>query len=130
MLPKSYLASEKPFVCDVCSEAVTNPICPMCLTTSVEAWLTLYPDLGEDLLPRIKGYLRKLGMRVEESTECIRCRNKRASVCPYCFTEFIIHELKKSQANRIVLKEFIEFFNFRNQVPSPHAKKWGYKQVL
>ena len=130
MLPKSYLASEQHYVCDVCSEAVTNPICPNCIATEIEAWLTYYPNLRVEILPRIKQYLKKLGQKITESTECIKCKNKTASVCLYCFTEYVLSELKKIQANKIMLKEFLEFFSFRNQIPSPHAKKWGYEQQI
>jgi hypothetical protein len=130
MLPNNYLVSEQHYVCDVCSEAVTNPLCPRCLATEIEAWLTLYPNLKEEMLPKLNIYLRKLGDRIDTSTACIKCRNENASVCPYCFTEFVLDELKKIQVSKIILKEFLEFFNFRSQIPSPHAKKWGYKQTI
>lgn len=111
MTQKNYPASEPQSMCDVCSEAVTTPLCPFCLTTEIEAWLTLYPNLRQELLPRIKRYL----LRVENNlnpTICVKCQDNTAFVCPNCFTEFVLGELKKISANRIVLKEFFEFFNF------------------
>ena len=54
---KLYLASEQQFHCDVCSEAVTNPLCPMCLTGEIEAWSTLYPNIRSELLPKLKRYI-------------------------------------------------------------------------
>ena len=112
MLQNNYSASETQFMCDVCSEAIINPLCPFCLNTEIEAWLTFYPNLGEELLPRIKKYLHQINNFSRNSTACIRCNSKRASVCPYCFTEFVLDELKKIHASRIILKEFFQFFNF------------------
>jgi len=100
------------YLCDFCSEPVSNPLCPFCLATEIEAWLTLYPDLRKKLLPRMKNYLNQVDYSVLDSTQCIKCGNRRASVCPYCFTEFVLRELKKLEANKIILTEFFQFFNF------------------
>ena len=127
MLQNLSLVSEQHYLCDVCSEAVTNPICPLCIETEIEAWLTLYPDLRKKLLPMLNIYLKKINEKIEDSTQCIKCKNKRASVCPYCFAQEVLGELKKLNANKIVLKEFLEFFNFNNIPPNPHAEKWGYE---
>ncbi len=99
-------------MCDVCSEAVTNPICPYCLAEAISAWLTLYPNLREELMPKLKNYLNKISGRLLNYTICIKCKSKRAMVCPYCFTEFVLRELKKLNVSPMVLKEFFEFFNF------------------
>ncbi|VVB77793.1 Uncharacterised protein [uncultured archaeon] len=106
------LGLEPQFLCDVCSIAVTNPLCPACLTQEIEAWSTLYPNIRNELLPKLNKYLGKVEDRVFDSTKCIKCQNKRASVCPYCFTAKVFGDLKKMNANRTVLKEFVEFFNF------------------
>ena len=113
-------------MCDVCSEAVTNPICPLCVATEVDAWLTLYPNLRQELLPRLGGYLKNISENVIESTKCIKCKNKIASVCPYCFTQYVLEELKNIHVNKIILKEFLEFFNFNHEPLNPHGEKWGY----
>ena len=106
-------AFEPQFLCDVCSEAVTNPICPSCLSTEVEAWLTLYPNLRNELLPKLRTYLNHIESSIPlEATSCIKCNDSRASVCPYCFTNHVLGELKRINANKIILKEFLEFFNF------------------
>lgn len=113
MLQKNYPAHENQYMCDECSEAVTNPICPFCLATEIKAWLTLYPNLRQELMPRIQKYLTQISNKiVNYGTECIKCGNKRAFVCPYCFTYFVFNELVKINANKIILKEFFHFFNF------------------
>jgi len=112
MLSNNYFASEQQSMCDVCSQAVTNPLCPTCLTTEIQAWLTLYPNLRKELLPKLYRYLHKLEERRTDATRCLKCKNKRASVCPYCFTEHVLRELKRLDSNKIILKEFFEFFNF------------------
>ena len=100
------------YLCDFCSEPVSNPLCPFCLAIEIEAWLTLYPDLRRRLLSRMRNYLNQADSRAMDSTLCIKCNNKRASICPYCFTEFVLNELKRLEANKIVMTEFFQFFNF------------------
>lgn len=112
MIKHNISAFEPQFLCDVCSIAVTNPLCPNCLATEIEAWLTLYPNLRKELLPRMKRYIENIGEQAIEFTQCIKCGNKTASVCPYCFTDQVLKELKKLETNKIILKEFFEFFNF------------------
>jgi hypothetical protein len=112
MLQKNFTANEPQFMCDVCSEAVINPLCPFCLKTEIEAWLTLYPNLRYDLLPQLRKYLQKIDSEANPSTRCISCGYDSTFLCPYCFTEFVLNELKKIHANKIVLKEFFQFFNF------------------
>lgn len=108
----SYTASEPQFLCDVCSIAITNPICPSCILEELKAWLTLYPALSKEILPRLNTYLRNLEQRHSDATMCIKCKELDASVCPYCFTERALRELKSVEASKIILREFLQFFNF------------------
>ena len=111
MLPqKNYQTSEQCF-CDVCREAVVHPLCPSCITTEIEAWLVLYPNLRNELMPKLEKFLDKIKNKTD-STECIKCKNKRAAVCPYCFTDHVLGQLKEINSNNIILREFFEFFNF------------------
>ena len=112
MLSKKHFAAEPQFLCDVCSEAVTNPICPSCLTIEIQAWLTHYPGLKNEIMPLLHKYLKDIDDKINESTKCIICKDKKAASCPYCFTEYVLRQLRKINANKIILKEFIEFFNF------------------
>lgn len=123
----NYQALEPQFLCDVCKIAVTNPLCPTCLATEVDAWTTLYPALRKELIPKLNLYLRRLKEKAEESTQCIKCGNKSASVCPYCFTNHVFKELKTIEANKIILKEFFEFFNYdlEHEGYSKEAEKLG-----
>ena len=116
LLQKNYSAQEMndtQYLCDVCSEAITNPLCPFCLTTEIEAWLTLYPSLKQELMPKLENYLKKANNKITNyGTRCIKCKINRAFVCPYCFTEYVFNELIDMGAEKIILKEFFEFFNF------------------
>ena|SRR3989344_3690515 len=112
LLQKKYFTPETQFVCDVCSEAVTHPICPSCITEEIQAWLTLYPNLRNELIPRLKEYLNEIEEKEIDSPICIKCHDKRAAVCTYCFTEKVLDELKKMNSNNLILREFLEFFNF------------------
>ena len=125
---KNSMAEETQYMCYECSEAVTNPICPFCLTTEIEAWLTLYPNLRKELMPRIYKYLNKIEENLlNYATKCIKCGSRKASVCPYCFTEYVLEELKKISANNIIIREFFEFFNFdlHHKGYSEEAEKLG-----
>jgi len=116
LLQKDFHAHEpndSDHICDVCSEAVTNPLCPFCLTIEIEAWLTLYPTLRRELLSKLNEYLNKTHNKITNyGTRCIKCKMQRAYVCPYCFTEFVFKELIEINAEKLVLREFFEFFNF------------------
>ena len=109
---KTFLTPEPHAMCDVCSEAVTNPLCPVCLAGEIKVWLTQYPVIKARLLPKLNKYLQGVEDRTLDSTQCIKCNDYRASVCPYCFTEYILKELKKLNVREPILVEFFEFFNF------------------
>lgn len=111
--PKSIGFGDKSYECNVCSEAVTNPLCPFCLAEEIQAWLTLYPHLKEDIMSSLNAYLVNVNNDITNyGTICIKCHQDRASVCPYCFTEFVFKKLIEIQAGKLILKEFFEFFNF------------------
>jgi hypothetical protein len=115
MVNKHYLsAAENPeYLCDICNMAVTNPLCPTCLAIEIEAWLTMYPDLRRSLLPKLKKFIEFTEDNSQvESTQCIKCGETTASICPYCFTNQVLIELKRLEVSKIVLREFFEFFNF------------------
>lgn len=121
----TYLISERQSHCDVCSEAVTNPLCPICLAGEIDAWTTMYPHLREELLPKIKKYLWNLAENIVSATKCIKCKQARVSICPFCFIDFVEGELKKIESNDLILNEFMEFFDFDPQVPDVHKAKWA-----
>lgn len=108
-----YPASERKFYeCLVCKESMYNPLCQSCLAQQMEVWLTSYPDLGKKLKPKLKKFLQEVHNETDEALTCVACKNKKASVCPYCFTEFMLSQLKKSNANKQIIREFLMFFNF------------------
>ena len=115
-LKNNYNANElhdETYSCKICSEAITNPLCPFCLAEEIQAWLTLYPHLKEDLISSLNAYLTNInGSITSYGTTCIKCGKDRASVCPYCFTEFVFKKLVEINAGKLILKEFFEFFNF------------------
>lgn len=128
MIKKKRFDIEPQFLCDVCSIAITNPLCPNCITMEIEAWLCFYPDLRKKLLTQIKSYLEnRSNIFHNNTTTCIKCGNN-STICPYCFTEYVLKELKKLEVNRIILQEFFEFFNFDfdHKGYSKEAEKLGF----
>lgn len=122
-------ALETSHLCDECMEAVTNPLCPFCLTEEITAWLTLYPDLKKILMPQIHTYLTRVSNKITTyGTTCIKCNEKRAFVCPYCFTEFVFNELEKINAPHFILQEYKDFFNF-DLGHKGYSKDWEEKEV-
>jgi len=111
MIRKKNFGLEPQFLCDECSEAVTNPICPSCISFELEAWLTLYPNLKKEIFPILNKYLLEKKEKIEPPTTCIICGNP-TSICPYCFTSFVFKILRKMKVSKIIIREFFEFFNF------------------
>jgi len=70
------------------------------------------PKFEKRVATKHKRYIHKCDEKSTESTRCIKCGNKTASVCPYCFTDKVLEELKKLEVNKIILREFFEFFNY------------------
>jgi len=108
------VASERFYECVDCHEAVFNPLCPDCLALQVEAWLSTissYPLKGK-ILKRMKDYVRETNNLVGKSTKCVSCGQSRASLCPYCFTNYVFALLKCMHAHREILREFLQFFNY------------------
>lgn len=112
MLQNHFFDIEPQVMCGDCSQAVTNPLCPFCLSIEVEAWLTLYPNLRRQLLPKIRKFLDRIEDRAYDSTRCIKCNEESTEVCPYCFTDFVLKELQKMNVASVILSEFLEFFNY------------------
>lgn len=107
-------ARERFYECLECNEAIFNPICPSCLAVEIEAWLSSYPDkkLRDKILFKIRAYLEKTQNLVGKSVQCVACKHKRASLCPYCFTNNVFNILKDMKVNKIMLREFLQFFNY------------------
>ena len=113
VLTKNFHAPETHYMCNICGEAITNPLCPFCLTIEIKAWLTLYPHLSQDILPKIKKDLDNINNHITNyGTICIKCNRNSAYVCAYCFTEFVFYELKNLNVEKFIINEFFEFFNF------------------
>lgn len=108
--------------CDICGESITNPICPDCITLEVIEWIKIYPTLNRKIFPKLKKYLINLE-NFGNSISCIKCK-KAQSVCPYCFTDFVLGQLKKVTKDNKFIDEFNELFDFDNQIPSPYLAKW------
>lgn len=108
-----YPASEQRFYeCLLCKEIIYNPLCSTCLAGQVEVWLTSYPDLNKKLMPNIKKFIKEINNEIDEALTCVCCKQKRAAVCPYCFTEYVLGQLKKLDVNKQILREFLMFFDF------------------
>jgi len=100
-------------LCLVCSEAITNPLCPSCVSTHILHWAE---DKGERIKNLCKKAINALGQQSDRlttnsTTTCIVC-HRNHSVCPFCFTEMIVTYLRNSGIKEKDIDEFKEFFNY------------------
>jgi hypothetical protein len=95
----------------------------------MEVWLSSiasYP-LKKKIICKIGKYINKMDNLPGEATICVSCGKPRATLCPYCFTNFVFNQLKKENVNRQILREFLQFFNydFEHTGYSEEAEKLG-----
>jgi len=100
------------YECQKCLEPITNPLCHSCLGNEISKWLSLYPDVKRKILPKIKKFIRELDNEAESDIKCISCRNKKAALCPYCFTEEIFNLFKRNKVDKMIVMDFLSTFNF------------------
>ena len=104
---------ERFYECLECNEAITNPLCPLCLTKQIDVWLSSYPsEIRKKLIGNVKDYVEKANNIAGKSSGCIACNKPTGSLCPYCFTNHVFDELKRLKVSRVILKEFLQFFNY------------------
>lgn len=110
----SSMASERFYECLDCKEAIYNPICPSCLAFQIQVWLSSissYP-LKKKIIEKINQYIKKTNNLAGHATQCVSCKKPTASLCPYCFTNYVFNLLKEMNVHTTILKEFLQFFNF------------------
>ena len=118
----NHLLSESHYDCSICYEPVTNPLCPDCISLQLEAWLTYYPnyhELKDALIPDLGNFIKKCK---KEATQCIKCKKARVSICPNCFAEHILDELKRLNLHPLM------YYNAKIVVPKAYLDT--PKQVL
>ena len=104
--------SQGTYECMQCIQPITNPICHECLCNQIASWLDLYPNIKKKMMPRIRSYVKEVSNNTVESVNCIICQNKKAALCPYCFTEGIFNMLSKCKIDRMIIMDFLSTFNF------------------
>lgn len=100
--------------CFVCQEAITNPICPSCLTKEIKIWLE---DINSSLVKEFKKKV-KYDTITKTDTKCILCNNY-TDTCPYCFTELVYFWLKEKHPEFV--ESFLTYFNY-------DFERTGYKK--
>ena len=112
MILKKLLGSEQNS-CNNCNDVIVHPLCPFCVSLQMKAWLTYHPSLNNRLFPNIREYLNKIKDKFENhGTNCIKCMDKKAAICPGCFTENIFRKLRGMNTKKSILQEYYDFFNY------------------
>jgi hypothetical protein len=93
--------------CIICDEAITNPICPLCLESQVMHW-------AMDKAPSLMPILREVGSSVmeftHENTSCVICKGIM-NVCAHCYCNEI-HSWLKENTHEKLAESFLSHFNF------------------
>jgi hypothetical protein len=98
-------------ICTECKDVIFNPLCPDCLSEEVEQWLDGNP-IGKKVMPAVAAYIERNEGFKEEAMKCAVCSTNYTDICPYCLTEHVYEVLLRYKANKKMLAEFIDFFNF------------------
>jgi hypothetical protein len=114
--------------CLSCQRTIPDPVCPQCLTDEFVSWMDNYPKLKgkKSMIRKISKFLASHSSFNENSTKCIECGNKRAFMCPYCFTTHLWTILKESNKSKKLLKEFFTYFDFDKN----HKGYWKEGEAL
>ena len=97
--------------CLGCGQPIAHPICPSCLARALQAWSREHKHIEKEVSKKLKRFLQSHEHLDEDGANCVVC-GKKASVCPYCFTEFLYNLVKEAGAGVKTLSEFLFMFNF------------------
>ncbi|OIO65536.1 hypothetical protein COY28_05565 [Candidatus Woesearchaeota archaeon CG_4_10_14_0_2_um_filter_57_5] len=97
-------------VCHVCSEPVTNPLCPHCLHETVRQWVE---EEDQDMARSIWRLDEVFPDMAMASVHCIRC-GRGVEVCPHCYTKEVRDILGKDEQ---LQAQFTRLFNFHLHAP-------------
>ena len=92
--------------CPICRDVIDNPICPECLESEIEQWLS---DKDPVYLNNIRKSIAHFDNKEINGPKCIKC-NKQVEICPYCFIKDINNIIKEKYPE--LLDEFLTFFGF------------------
>ena len=74
--------------------------------------MSYYPDLKKKLMFDLRKYVQAINNDMDGAIKCVACNKNKAAVCPYCFTEYVLNKLKLIGAHKLIIGEFLTFFNF------------------
>ncbi len=100
------------YECPSCSEAITNPLCHNCLGNEIMKWLEFYPNVKKKIAPKLKTFVNQVNNEAVGAVNCVACGNKKAALCPYCFSEGIFKLLLKNKIDKNIVGDFLTIFNF------------------
>lgn len=98
--------------CGQCLEPITNPLCHNCLSQGISQWLSFYPNLKKNMMPKLKKYVNEVNNSAVNGINCMSCNKRKAALCPYCFTEGVLNILRENKVDKQVLGDFLNIFNF------------------
>lgn len=92
--------------CIVCTEAITNPVCPDCLATEAKMWLA-------DYSPKLAGLIRPEPVTnafKHSASKCVICGSNMA-VCAHCYSKDMLVEI--AQEEPTIAANFARTFEYR-----------------
>lgn len=103
--------------CLECRENIDTLICPRCISKSVIKWTESKKEHKDYLKlyylnSKIIEFLEENKKFEKNSQLCISCKKSIAYICPYCFSEMLIYQLKRMDVEKKLISEFMFLFNF------------------
>lgn len=100
--------------CQICMEAISNPICKNCHTQEVDSWLKDlkigYPE-RKKVISALKDKIPP--NPIETNSTCIICKQNEINVCSYCFFYITLKILSDEDFSYEIIEDFLETFNYQ-----------------
>jgi len=103
----------KNYSCIICSDAITNPVCPVCFLRWVTAWLNeskIPKEIQKKIYKDINDKVNDFEITPSE-TGCIICGFKEVNVCMYCLIWETNRILERYIPKKETINKFKETFN-------------------
>lgn len=90
--------------CNVCGDAVTNPICKDCLSAQMKSWFKI-KKFDQKIIDNASVIFDDL----PAISECVKCGNEM-TVCRHCFTKEVYNIFSEKYSE--YKEEFTRLFNY------------------
>ena len=94
--------------CILCEEQITNPLCPERIEEQMSTWLN---ERQPELITKFFEVSSEIISKNSSFDRCI-IKDKSMNICPYCYSQHILHWLLSISPSWDLLKEFFLHFDY------------------